>query len=314
MTLRKLNPRDVFGETILDLGKKNGNVLAVSCDSGAGSGMNEFKNELPKQYLEVGISEQNAIGVCAGLAEGGFIPVVSAIAPFISIRALEQVRNDIGYSNMNVKVVGSSSGLSHSTLGSTHQAIEDMSFLRTIPNMVILNPGDGYEVEMALREAIAHKGPVYLRLPRHLMEEPLEAKKRDFKIGKGEILLDTGDDIVIAVTGTLSLEAVFAGKALAKKGFGVKVINFTTVKPLDKNLLIEECENIRALFTLEEHTTIGGFGSAVLEALAPENLGMPIYILGIADGSTNTGPYRELLDTYGLTGEKVVERILKELR
>ncbi|MGL4606568.1 MAG: transketolase family protein [Eubacteriaceae bacterium] len=313
MGKRKLNPRDVFGETILQLGKENKNVMAVSCDSGSGSGMNQFKEELPNQYLETGICEQNAVGVCAGLAEGGFIPVVSAIAPFISIRALEQVRNDVGYANMNVKIVGSSSGLSHSALGSTHQAIEDMTFMRGIPNMVVLNPGDGYEVEMALREAVNHQGPVYLRMPRHAMEEPVSFEERNFRIGKGEILYKSGEEIVIAVTGTLTRESMMAAEILTEKGFGVKVLNFTTVKPLDVDFLVDQCKNSKIIFTLEEHTVIGGFGSAVLEAFASKGLGSPIHILGIADGSINTGPYRELLEAYGLTGEKIVERVLKEI-
>lgn len=314
MTAKNLNPRDVFGETLLDLGGKNQNIMAVSCDSGAGSGMNPFKKEHPHQYLEVGINEQNAIGVCAGLAEGGFIPVVSAIAPFISMRAFEQVRNDLGYANMNVKVIGSSSGLSHSALGSTHQAIEDLTLMRVIPNMVVLNPGDGYEVEMSLREAVKHKGPVYIRMPRHVMAEPLEASKRSFKLGKGEVLLDTGDEIVIAVTGTLSVDGLMVGKILDEMGYGVKVLNFTTVKPLDTELLGKAYADSRYLFTMEEHSVIGGFGSAVLEALSPVKNGGPIHILGIADGSINTGPYRELLDAYGLTWEKVVDRILNEIQ
>lgn len=313
MTIKKLNPRDVFGETLLDLGKKDSNVMAVSCDSGAGSGMSDFKMELPLQYLEVGISEQNAIGVSAGLAEGGFIPIVSAIAPFISMRAFEQVRNDVGYTNMNVKVIGSSSGLSHSTLGSTHQAIEDLTLMRVIPNMVVLNPGDGYEVEMALREAVKHQGPVYIRMPRHPMEEPLEASERSFRLKKGEVLMNTGEEIVIAVTGTLSVDALMAGKILDEMGYGIKVLNFTTVKPLDFELLRDAYKECKNLFTLEEHSVVGGFGSAVLEVLAPEKDGGSIYVLGIADGSFNTGPYRELLEAYGLTYEKVVERILKEI-
>lgn len=314
MAIKKLDPRDVFGKTLLELGRADSNVMAVSCDSGAGSGMNPFKTELPHQYLEVGINEQNAIGVCAGLAEGGFIPVISAIAPFISMRAFEQVRNDVGYANMNIKVIGSSSGLSHSTLGSTHQAIEDLTLMRVIPNMVVLNPGDGYEVEMALGDGIKHNGPVYIRMPRYPIAEPIEASERSFRLGKGEVLVNTGSDIIIAVTGTLTVDAMMAGNILAEKGYGVKVLNFTTVKPLDSDLLRNIYKECKAFFTLEEHSVMGGFGSAVLEVLAPEKNGTPIHVLGIAEGSINTGPYRELLKAYGLNCEKVVARILKEIQ
>jgi transketolase len=314
MTVKQRNPRDVFGEVLLELGRENDSIMAVSCDSGAGSGMNPFKQALPHQYLEVGINEQNAIGVCAGLAEGGSIPVVSAIAPFISMRAFEQVRNDLGYANMNVKVIGSSSGLSHSALGSTHQAIEDLTLMRVIPNMVVFNPGDCYEVEMSLREAIKHKGPVYIRMPRHPMAEPLDESQRHFKLGKGEILMNTGDEIVIAVSGTLTVDGLMTGKILDEMGYGVKVLNFTTVKPLDTELLYDAYKDAKYLFTLEEHSQIGGFGSAVLEALGSVKHGVPIHIVGITDGSINTGPYRELLDAYGLTWEKVVDRILNVIQ
>lgn len=314
MTIRKLNPRETFGEALLELGKKDKNIMAVSCDSGAGSGMNPFKEALPDQYLEVGINEQNAIGVCAGLAEAGFIPVVSAIAPFISMRAFEQVRNDVAYAKMNVKIIGSSSGLSHCALGSTHQAIEDLALMRVLPNMVVLNPGDGYEVEIALREAINHVGPVYLRMPRHPMAEPLEVSQRSIKLGKGEVLLDAGDEIVIAVTGTLSTDGLLAGKALQEKGYGVKVLNFTTVKPLDVKLLKDAYQKANYLFTLEEHSEIGGFGGAVLEALGTIKHNAPIHRFAIADGSVNTGPYRELLGAYGLTYEEVTKNILKEIK
>ncbi len=314
MKIKMLNPRDVFAETLLDIGRENKNIMAVSCDSGAGSGMNPFKKELPNQYLEIGISEQNAIGICAGLAEGDYIPIVSAIAPFISMRAFEQVRNDLGYTNMNVKVIGSSSGLSHSALGSTHQAVEDLTLMRVIPNMVVLNPGDGFEVEMSLREAVHHKGPVYIRMPRHPMADPLEATKRNFKIGKGEVLMNTGDEIVIAVSGTLSVDALMTGKILDEMGYGIKVLNFTTVKPLDTELLLDAYKDAKYLFTIEEHSIIGGFGSAVLEALGSSKHEGSIHRIGIPNGSINTGPYRGLLDAYGLTWKKLVDQILNEIQ
>lgn len=309
MAESKLNPRDVFGNVLLEIGKANERVMAISCDSGAGSGMDPFKETLPLQYLEIGISEQDAIGVCAGLAESGRIPVVSAIAPFISMRCFEQIRNDVGYSNMNVKIVGSSSGLSHSNLGSTHQALEDMAILRTVPNMVIFNPGDGYEVEMSLRKAVTCKGPVYIRMPRNPMAMPKPLKERQFEIGKGEVLLDTGTDAVLLVTGTLSIDALEAGKKLTEKGYGVKVLNLTTVKPLDKKLIRDAYKHCRLMCTIEEHIDKGGFGSGVLEEIADMPHHAPVHLLGIPEGSTQTGPYRALIDYYGLSAEKLTERI-----
>lgn len=313
----KLNPRDVFGQVLLELGEKNKDIIAVSCDSGAGSGMAAFKKELPEQYLEVGISEQNAVGICAGLAEGGCIPVVSAIAPFMTMRCFEQIRNDIGYANMNVKIIGSSSGLSHSNLGSTHQAIEDIALLRTVPNMHIFNPGDGYEVEMVLRKAAACKGPAYIRMPRHSIEMPLPEEMRHFEIGKGEELLDTGNDAAILVTGTLSTEALKAGRTLTTKGYGVKVFNFPTVCPLDKQLILGLYRTCRMVCTVEEHVTTGGFGSSVAELLAEEGRAVPIHIIGIRKGAVQTGPYEALLDEYGLSSAKLamqIEAFIKNLQ
>ena len=307
MAVVKLNPRDVFGEVLLSLGKDNEKIMAVSCDSGSGSGMNPFKKALPDQYLEIGISEQNAIGICAGLAESGNIPVVSAIAPFISMRCFEQIRNDVGYANMNVKIVGSSSGLSHSNLGSTHQALEDMALLRTIPNMVIFNPGDGWEVGEALKKAVACKGPVYIRMPRHAMALPVAPEARQFEMGRGETLLDTGDEVAIFTTGTLSADALEAGRQLAKKGYGVKVVNFMTVHPLDRKQIRALYKKCRFLFTVEEHVTTGGFGAGVLSVVADIPGGAPVYTLGIQPGSIQTGPYRALVEDYGLSAEKLEE-------
>ncbi|MDO4287822.1 MAG: transketolase C-terminal domain-containing protein [Eubacterium sp.] len=305
----KLNPRDVFGEILLELGEKDKNIMAVSCDSGAGSGMSAFKEHLPQQFLEVGISEQNAIGVCAGLADSGRTPIVSAIAPFISMRCFEQIRNDVGYANKNVKIIASSTGLAHSNLGSTHQAIEDMALLRTVPNMVIFNPGDGYEVEMCLRKAAACKGPFYIRMPRHSVEMPLPPEQRNFEVGKAETLLDTGKDITILVTGTLNREALEAGKVLSEKGYGVRVINFTTVQPLDKKTIRALYRSSKIMCTVEEHITTGGFGSSVLESVADIKENTPVYLIGIAAGAIQTGPYNELLKYHGLTSDKLAETI-----
>ena len=219
------DPRKVFSDTLVAIGKENSKVLAVSCDSASGSGMNDFIKEFPQRYVEIGISEQNAISVCAGLAEGGFIPVISAIAPFISMRCYEQIRNDIGYAKMNVKIIGSSSGLSHSTLGSSHQAVEDICLMRSIPNMTIINPGDAYEVEMALKEAIKHDGPVYIRMPRHGLEDIKDRAQRSFTIGVAEELTPI-EKITIIASGTLVGEARKAVEILKTRQINAAVVNF----------------------------------------------------------------------------------------
>jgi len=302
------DPRKVFSKALMDIGKENSRVLIVSCDSASGSGMSEFLESYPERYIEAGISEQNAIGVSAGLAERGFIPVVSAIAPFISMRCYEQVRNDVGYSNMNVKIIGSSSGLSHSTLGSTHQANEDICLMRSIPNMTVINPGDGYEVEMALKKAVEHIGPVYIRMPRHAFEDIVEPEERCFRIGEAEEI-KYGKDITLIATGTMVKEAQKASLILRSRGIDAGIINIHTIKPIDTEIIKNAYKKSKMLVTIEEHSVIGGLGSAVAEVIAPFKAAVPLHIMGISDGATNVGPYRELLESYSLTGERLAEKI-----
>jgi transketolase len=306
----KANPRKVFETTLLDIGNINNQVLAVSCDSAKGAGMASFIKRFPDRYVEVGISEQNAVSICAGLAELGYIPVIAVITPFLTMRAYEQVRNDIGYANANVKLVGSGGGLAYSTLGSSHEAIEDISVMRTIPNMTILCPGDGYEVDRALRLAIEHNGPVYIRMPRHALEDLKEPKSRNVVIGESETIVE-GNDILIIATGTMVKEAKDAAIKLNEVGISASVESFMTVKPINKVKLIALCRRFKAIFTVEEHSKIGGLGSSIAEILVSEEGIMPLHILGVEEGSKLVGPYREVLCEYGLTGNKIAEIISK---
>lgn len=311
--MSKADPRKVFETTLLDLGKKKENILAVSCDSAKGAGMSSFINTFPERYVEVGISEQNAIGICAGLSEVGFIPIIAVITPFLTMRAYEQVRNDIGYANSNVKLVGSGGGLAYSTLGSSHEAIEDISVMRTIPNMTILCPGDGYEVEEALRLAVNYEGPVYIRMPRHALEPITPPENRNVEIGKSETILE-GKDVLILATGTMVKEAKDAATKLKELGISAKVEAFMTIKPIDKIKLIELCKPYQNIFSVEEHSKTGGFGSCIAEVLISEEDMGRLYILGIEEGSSLVGPYREILEAYGLTGNKIAEKIMKTIK
>ena len=303
------DPRKVFAEVLVELGKQNHKVLAVSCDSGLGSGMGPFREALPDQYVEVGISEQNAIGICAGLAVNGFIPVVSAIAPFISMRCYEQLRDDLGYVEQNVKVVGSSSGVGQSHLGSTHQAVEDIALMRTIPHMVILNPGDPFEVEMCLRKAVEHKGPVYIRMPRQGLENMRDPAGRSFEIGKGEVLKE--GEIMLLSSGTTSNRALQAAAMLEEEGLRVGVLNLPCIWPLDEALIKKYAQSAKLLVSVEEHSVVAGLGGAVAELLAPLPGHAPLHIVGIPAGAKETGPYEDLLDCYGLTGQKIAETVKK---
>lgn len=293
---------------MVQLGREYENLVGVSCDSASGGGMGGFQKEFPSRVIETGISEQNAISMSAALAKQGFLPVVVAIAPFLTMRAYEQIRDDIGYMNSNVKVVGSGGGLAYSTLGSTHQAIEDVALMRTIPNMTILVPCDAYDVKQALRLAVENKGPFYIRMPRQPRE--IISDERKIVLGKAEEL-KKGGDLAIFATGPMVEEAQIAAEILKRDNFDVAVLGFMTVTPMDKDAIDAYSNKVQAIFTVEEHSVVNGFGSAVAQHLANRKDAPPVYILGIAEGAKNTGPYRELLNFYGLTGEKIAETIKK---
>lgn len=304
------DPRKTFDEVFLQIGKENKKVVGVSCDSSSGGGMSSFFKAFPERTVEVGISEQNAVSICAGLAKQGLIPVMVVITPFITMRAYEQVRDDLGYMNMNVKLVGSGGGLAYSTLGSTHEAIEDIALMRTIPNMTIFVPGDASEVKIALRKAVEIEGPVYIRMPRQARPVAIEPEKRNFRVGKAEVIKD-GKDIAILASGPMVEEAVIASDILAKKGIDTAVVDFMTVKPLDEEAIINFYTKCKMLVTVEEHSKVNGFGSAVAQVISPIKRDAPLYIMGVEEGSKNTGPYKEILDYYELTGEKIAVNIEK---
>ncbi len=300
-----MDPRKAFGAALMELGAVNDKIVGVSCDSALGGGMGDFFKTYPERTVETGISEQTAIGVCAALAKQGMIPVNVVITPFITMRAYEQVRDDIGYMNMNVKLVGSGGGLAYSTLGSTHEAVEDVALMRTIPNMTVLSPCDGYDVGAALKMAVDIDGPVYIRMPRQAREI---TESRNLKLGKAEVFRD-GSDIAIFATGPMIDEALKAAKLLEDKGIDAAVLGFMTIVPLDTDAVKAYTAKAKAIFTVEEHSIVGGLGSAVAECLAPVAGSAPQHIFGVPFGAKNTGPYEELLAYYGLTGETIAGRI-----
>lgn len=305
--MAKQDPRKVFEQAFLAIGKENGKVVGVSCDSAKGAGMWSFVQAFPERYVEMGISEQNAIGVAAGLAQQGFIPVVVAINPFVTMRCYEQVRDDVGYVNLNVKIVGSGGGLAYSTLGSTHETIEDIAVMRTIPHLTILTPCDGFEVEQAIRKAIEIDGPVYIRMPRQAREDLAEPSTRSFTPGKAEIF-EGGNDIAFLVSGTLMNEALAAAALLKEQGIGVTVADFMTVKPLDEEAVKALYAKTKMLVSIEEHCDCGGLGTAVAEVICSIRSDKPLYRLGVPEGSKEVGPYDEVLDCYGLSANKIAAK------
>lgn len=300
-----MDPRKAFGDTLLKLGADNKRIIAVSCDSASGGGMSDFFKAFPERTVETGISEQNAVGICAALAKQGMIPVITVITPFLTMRAYEQIRDDVGYMNTNVKLVGSGGGLAYSTLGATHQAVEDIALMRTIPGMTIFSPCDAYDVSEALKAAISIDGPVYIRMPRQPRD--VAAIRRVIKPGKAEVLKD-GEDIAIFATGPMVEEAQVAAEII-KSTTDAAVLAFMTVKPLDEDAVRYYADKAGHIFTVEEHSITGGLGTAVAQCLASVRNSPPVHIMGVPEGAKETGPYKELLDHYGLTGERIAETI-----
>lgn len=307
------DPRKIFEEAFCELARQNERIVAVSCDSASGGGLGKFKREFPGRLIEAGIAEQSTVGVCAGLAQQDFIPFVVAITPFITMRCYEQLRDDAAYTNMNIKIVGSGGGLAYSTLGSTHEAIEDIALIRTLPHFSIFNPADGEEVRRALAFAAEHVGPVYIRMPRQKRPDLCEPQIRRPEVGQAQILRE-GKDAALLSFGVLTQEALGAARLLEEQGMDAAVAHFSSIRPLDEACIRELAGSAEMLFTLEEHALTGGFGSAVADCLAAMERHAPLYKIGVPDGAKETGPFRELLDWYGLTGEKIAQTVLERTR
>ena len=302
---KKIATRDGFGDEIVALGKENRNILIVDADIGKSCKTGAFRKELPDQYLNVGIAEQNCAGVAAGLATCGKIPFAASFAMFSAGRAFEQVRNSVGYPKLNVKIAGSHAGISTGEDGATHQCCEDIALMRTIPGMVVLNPSDHYEMIAAVKAAAEHHGPVYIRLGRLAVESINNGDDYTFELGKGITLRD-GKDITIVATGLMVGEAVKAGKVLAEQGIDARVINIHTIKPLDKELIVKAARETGRIVTVEEHNIIGGLGEAVSAAVC-EECPVPVTRIGVNDVFGHSGPAVDLLKEFGLSSDHIVE-------
>jgi transketolase len=301
--MTKRDPRQAFNEELERLGSLNHEIVAVSCDSAKGAGMSGFHATQGDKLVEVGISEQTAVSLCYGLAESGWIPVISAITPFLTMRAYEQIRNDIGYTKANVKVVGSGAGLAYATLGSSHEAIEDVAVMRSIPNMVILAPADAEDVKLALRLSVDYKGPVYIRMARQAMTDLPKSIPRAKSIGE-LVPLKGGRDMLVLTYGTMVSRVLEAVNSTELENDSIGVASAFSVKPLDGEALKEMCKGYKIVVTVEEHVVSGGLGTAVCEAL--EESAVPVRRLGIQEGVKRVGPYEEILEAYGLSAAALV--------
>jgi transketolase len=297
------DPRKTFGAAVLEAASRNPGIVALSADSGGSSGLGDFKKQYPDRYYEFGIMEQGVLGIAAGLAAVGKLPVFCAIAPFVTVRPYEMFRNDIGYMRQNVKVVGRNGGISYSDLGSTHHSLEDFAIIRMIPGVTVLAPQDPGEITAAVHAMIAHEGPVYMRIGNAPIPELFEPAL--FTIGKGRILRE-GKDLAIISTGTVTAAALRAAELLSGRGIHPRVAGMPTVNPIDRELVLDCARSCGSILTVEEHYTIGGLGTMVQEIVG-EAYPVRVKKLGIPHCYASSGPYDELLALYGLDAEGIAK-------
>ena len=301
---KKIATRDGFGEEIVALGKENRNILVVDADIGKSCKTGAFRKELPKQYLNVGIAEQNCAGVAAGLATCGKIPFIVTYAAFGSMRMVEMIRQEICYPHLNVKLACSHGGVTPANDGASHQAIEDMGILRTIPNMTVIMPADYYSARKLVRAAAEFDGPVYLRFTRDAI--PVIYDEEDsFVIGKAKQLRQ-GKDVAIIANGDTVRLAIQAAEALSAQGIEARVLDMHTIKPLDTEAVMDCIESIGRIVTVEDHNILNGLGSAVCELAAEAGKGK-VKRLGIQDQFGMSAPYERLLAMNGVTVENIVD-------
>lgn len=303
--------RDAFVGMLEELGAKNENIVAVCNDSVGSSKLGGFRDKFPERLINVGIAEQNMVGVAAGLANGGKIPFVCAASPFLTGRALEQIKADIAYSLANVKLIGISSGLAYGELGPTHHSIEDFAWIRALPNIPVIAPADPVETALAMKWAAEHKGPCFLRLSRVGVPDVLP-ENHIFEAGKANTLRE-GSDVTIIANGVLTHRALQAAAILENRGISARVLNMATVRPIDAGAIQKASEETGAIVTCEEHTIFGGLGSAVAEVVV-ESHPVPMKMLGVPGIFAPTGSANFLLDEFGMSPEGISESTVELLK
>ena len=311
METKKIPTRNGFGEAIVELGKENRDILVVDIDIGKSCKTGDFRKQLPDQYLNVGIAEQNGAGLAAGLATCGKIPFVVTYAAFGSMRICEMIRQEIAYPNLNVKIACSHGGLTPANDGASHQAIEDMGILRTIPNMTVIMPADYSSAKTLVKAAAKFNGPVYLRFTRDAVPVIYD-ENEEFEIGKAKLLRE-GKDVSLIANGDTVCIALQAAEFLAAKGISAKVLDMHTIKPLDVDAVVSCIEQTGKIVTVEDHNILNGLGSAVAEVMAECGKGK-LKRVGVLDQFGQSAPYERLLEMNGITAENVAaqaEALLK---
>ena len=322
--------RESYGEALKELGKKYKNMVVLDADLAEATQTKKFKESFPKRFFDMGIAEQDMIGTAAGFAIAGKIPFASTFAIFASGRAYEQIRNSVAYPKLNVKIVGTHAGLTVGEDGASHQALEDLSLMRSLPNMTVLSPCDDMETKWAVESALKYEGPVYIRLTRPKIEsiygenpeidliendEKIKSKeqkrnlKPKFEIGKS-IVHGNGKDATVFATGVEVQEALKAKNELAKKGINIRVVDVYSIKPIDKETIINCAKETEKIITIEDHSIIGGLGSAICEVLS-EEYPKKVIRMGVQDRFGESGKWHELLEKYHLVSDDIISKVLE---
>ena len=305
----KIATRESYGNALVELGKENDKIYVLDADLAGATKTGVFKKAFPDRHIDCGIAEGNMMGIAAGLATTGLIPFCSSFAMFATGRAYEQVRNSIGYPHLNVKIGGTHAGVTVGEDGASHQCNEDIALMRNIPGMVVMCPSDDIEARACVKAAAEYVGPVYMRFGRAVVPVINDRPDYKFEIGKG-ILLKEGKDVSIIATGVCVSEALIAAETLAAEGIDAEVINIHTIKPLDKELVLASAKKTGKVVTVEEHSVIGGFGSAVADVLAESGAGI-LKKIGVQDVFGESGTARELLHKFKLDAEGITEGVLQ---
>lgn len=304
--------RESYGETLRDLAEEYKNLVVLDADLAAATKTGIFKKAYPERFFDCGIAEANMMGVAAGLAACGKIPFASTFAMFAAGRAFEIVRNSIGYPHLNVKIGATHAGISVGEDGATHQCNEDIALMRTIPGMTIINPCDDVEARAAVKAALDFNGPVYMRFGRLAVPIINDRETYKFELGKGVTMRD-GNDVTIVATGLMVNEAIQASETLAGEGISARVVNIHTIKPLDKELICKCARETGVIVTAEEHSVIGGLGSAVAETVT-ECCPVPVVKIGVNDVYGHSGPAVDLLKEFGLSAENIVKTVKEAVK
>lgn len=305
--VKKIATRDSYGAALAELGAEYPQIVVLDADLSASTRTSVFKKAFPDRHINCGIAEANMAGIAAGLATTGKIPFMSSFAMFAAGRCFEQIRNSIGYPHLNVKIGATHAGVTVGEDGASHECIEDIALMRTIPGMVILNPSDDVEARACVRAAVEHEGPVYMRFGRSKVPVINDRPDYHFEIGKGTVIRE-GKDVTIVATGLCVDSAVTAGKLLEADGIDAEIINICTIKPLDEELIVASAKKTGKVLTAEEHSIIGGLGGAVCECLS-EHYPVPVKRVGVPDVFGQSGTADQLMAYYGLDGQGIYQSV-----